>query len=150
MYKLPEKAQKDFIKTVCDLLHQKDREQAKSKLEELTRKYDGQEINTLSVMYWAAKRDKFDEYVTKLEDRYESDGKDITPHERSKVVNVQIDALEVCLRKELEIRDGRRSPKDRSYMPKVFQRIMRCPEAIQEELFFFECYQDLDVKPNEE
>jgi hypothetical protein len=138
------------IDDLVEMLPQERRPECSQTLDNLANMYEGQDLNTMGIMWWAAKRDRFDEYATKLTEYHEEKAQHIPPEQRSAVAGQNIKVLKICLQKEYEIREGRRSPKDREYLPRQLQNLMTYTGAIELEIFFFNCYRDLDANPNEE
>ncbi len=147
---IPLEQRKEMLDEMVLLVPIEKRQQALKVTNELADLYEGQDLNTIGVLWRAVQKGKFDEYAQKLREYYNSEGKNVAVEVRSLPAGMDPGILEMLLKKEEQIRSGDRDPKDRLYLPKIGQNIMVHPESIRMELFFLKCYLDMGVKPGED
>ena len=147
---IPIEQRKEILEEMMSLVPKNTREQTLKVTNELADKYEGQDANTIGVLWRAAQKGKFSEYAKKLSEYYDKEGQKVSVQVRSLPAGQDPVILEMLLKKEEQIRAGDRDPKDRLYLPKIGQKIMQYPEAIKMELFFLSCYVEMGVKPGED
>ena len=96
--------------------------------------YQGQEINTIGVLYGAAEKQRFDEFARKLKDYHEKTGKDVPIDDRALPIGVDVRVLERIV--------SPRGMKNPNFPPQL-QNLQKHPEAVRMEIFFWNCYQEL-------
>lgn len=141
-----ELAREDRDSVIADMLKfvpGKERERVQRLTNEVVDLFEAQDTNALGVLYRAAEKKKFDEYVKKLKNYYEKEGKDVSVNIRSGPRNQNITVLRSILEKEEQIQNGKRDRKDRTYLPQPLQNLMKYPGAIKMEIFFFDCLRNL-------
>jgi hypothetical protein len=136
----------DIINEIVKLLPSENIIEYKKNIEALTLLFEGQDANTLGVLYNAIEKGKFQDYYKKLKDYYESEGKNISVQERGFARNVNRIVLETILQKETEIANNERDPKDRKYWPRDVQMIAEHLGSVKMELFFLNCYKEIAGK----
>lgn len=147
---IPLEQRKEILDEMVLLVPSEKRQQVLKVTNELADLYEGQDANTIGVLWRAAQKGKFDEYAQKVREYYNTEGKNVAVELRPLPAGMNPGILEMLLTKEEQIRSGDRDPKDRLYLPKAGQKVMVHPEAIRMELFFLKCYQDMGVKPGED
>jgi hypothetical protein len=122
------------LTTVLRLLPEDQRTQARSEIESLVECFDGQEVNTLGVLYRATEKGKFHEFAGKLRDYYLREGKKVPLETRGLPIGQDVQIL-----RHLISRAGQTNPN----FPPQLEALQRSPAAIKMELFFFDCYEEI-------
>lgn len=133
----------EVISTILGLLPEGERGKYQEGIAKLTKSFEGQDANTLGVLYRAAEKDRFEEFYNKLEEYYEKEGQHVSVERRGAARNVNSIVLEDIVKKETEIANKERDPKDRTYWPKKVQILAKNLGSVKMELFFLNCYREI-------
>jgi hypothetical protein len=143
MRELDKEQTKEVINEILTFLHKDKRNEANKNINDLVNLFEGQDMNTLGVLYNSAEKGRFEEFYKKLKDYYENDGKNVSVNNRVYARNVGAIILEDIVKKETEIANKERDPKDRKYWPRNVQMIAEHLDSVKMELFFLNCYREI-------
>ena len=146
MYELTTDDRKGIVDEILRLLPGRDHDDTRRTIEDLADKFEGQDINTVGLLYRAAEAGKFDDYARKLDDYYEKEGQNIPVGERCYARNKDLRILRDIDQKETEIEAGTRPREHRSYWPLEIQGLARHLGSVKMELFFASCFQEVMKK----
>ncbi|MBR9683124.1 hypothetical protein GOV03_01135 [Candidatus Woesearchaeota archaeon] len=82
-FEVPEGARTIFIDGIVGELPRSVRESSKERAIKIVDKYEGQDINALSILAYAAERGRFDEFAEKLEEHHQKNLCYVLPEARS-------------------------------------------------------------------
>lgn len=143
MYEIKKEERAGIIDELVRLLPDEKKADATTRVDHLADLYEGQDQNTIGVLWRAAEMGRFDEFAERLQEYHDEKGQHISVKERAYARNQDARVLNMLLQKEREIEAGTRHPKDRSYHPKALQDLARHVSSMEMELFFMDCYREM-------
>ena len=146
MYELNKKNRTKIRDSLVQLLPVPKQDEARKTIDNLADIFEGQDMNTVGLLYEAAEVGKFDEYATKLKEYYEQEGKNVSVENRSVARNQNIFVLRDIVAKENQIAEGARAKSDRDYWPNQVQTLAKYLGSVKMELFFANCFREIMKK----
>lgn len=137
MYQLNKKARNKTITTILATLPKNERGEKRAEVNEIVDLFEEQDANALGVLHRAAEKGRFEEYIGKLKDYYQREGKDVPVDERPIARFQPAGELSYWLKR------NRNGKADNPNLPNEVKNLIEHPESIKMELFFAKCYEEI-------
>lgn len=146
MYELNPQKRKEVMGELLQLLPPSKRNEARKTVNELADLFEGQDLNTIGVLWRAAEVNKFDDYTAKLKDYYTREGQYISVRSRRTARNYNVGLLRAIAIQEKQIAEGFRPESERRYWPQQFRELIKDLGSVKMELFFADCFEEIMKK----
>lgn len=98
-YELPEEKREEFIEeNIVSEFDEEKKDEIEEKVEDLVAKYQGFDVDALSILAYASERDQFDEYYERLGKLYAKDVQYIHPEQRKLRVGKSVLRVQISMK----------------------------------------------------